>query len=139
MPQPLNLTSGGSGTLLLCRQTRTLLHACPGGVVLKVEQVLCVPSQRSHPGMEVRSLEVSHGRKTLLSYRVLLIPNQKKRNRQCGGSGEAVLTQRCESDVHHHLNTGVQLAVDDGCRPWLHRVNGYHHANLTPVKVVDLE
>jgi hypothetical protein len=28
---------GGSGTLLVCRQTRTLLHACPSGVVLKVE------------------------------------------------------------------------------------------------------
>jgi hypothetical protein len=53
MPQPLNLTGGGSGTLLVRRQTRTLLHAYPGGVVLKVELLLCVPGQRSHPGMEV--------------------------------------------------------------------------------------
>jgi hypothetical protein len=45
MPQPLNLTGGGGGTLLVRRQTRTLLHTCPGGVVLEVEQVLCVPSQ----------------------------------------------------------------------------------------------
>jgi hypothetical protein len=45
MTQPLNLTGGGSDTLLVCRQTRTLLHACPGGVVLEVEQVLHVPSQ----------------------------------------------------------------------------------------------
>jgi hypothetical protein len=37
MPQPLNLAGGGSGTLLVRRQTRTLLHAYPGGVVLKVE------------------------------------------------------------------------------------------------------
>jgi hypothetical protein len=36
---------GGSGTLLVCRQTRTLLHARPGGVVLKVEQVLRVSNQ----------------------------------------------------------------------------------------------
>jgi hypothetical protein len=45
MPQPLNLEGGGSGTLLVHRQTCTLLHACPSGVVLKVEQVLCVPGQ----------------------------------------------------------------------------------------------
>jgi hypothetical protein len=32
MPQPLNLTSGGGGTLLLRRQTCTLLYACPGTV-----------------------------------------------------------------------------------------------------------
>jgi hypothetical protein len=37
MPQPLNLASGGGGTLLIHRQTRTLLHACPGGVVPGVE------------------------------------------------------------------------------------------------------
>jgi hypothetical protein len=43
MPQPLNLASGGGGTLLVRRQTRTLLYAYPGGVVLEVEQVLCIP------------------------------------------------------------------------------------------------
>jgi hypothetical protein len=114
MSQPLNLVGGGSGTLLACRQTCTLLCACPGGVVLKVEQVLCVPSQRSHPSVEVRVLEVRHGRKTLLPYGVLLIPNREKRDRQCGGSGEAVLAQRDESDVRHHLNAGVRFAAHDG-------------------------
>jgi hypothetical protein len=93
---------------------RTLLYVCPGGVVLQVEPVLRVPGQRSHPGAEVRALEVGHGRKTLLPYGVLLIPDQKKRDRQCGGSGEAVLTQRGEGDVRHYLNAGVRLAVDDG-------------------------
>jgi hypothetical protein len=44
MPQPLNLAGGGSVTLLVRRQSRTLLHAYPGGVVLKVEQ-LHVPDQ----------------------------------------------------------------------------------------------
>jgi hypothetical protein len=33
--------------------------------------------------MEVRALEVGHGRKTLLPYRVLLILDQKKRGSQC--------------------------------------------------------
>jgi hypothetical protein len=28
--------------------------------MLEVEQVLCVPSQQSHPGVEVRALEVGH-------------------------------------------------------------------------------
>jgi hypothetical protein len=73
IPQPLTLTSGGSGTLLVRRQTCTLLHVCPGGVVLKVEQVMRVPGQRSHPGVEVRALEVVHGCKMLLPYGVLLI------------------------------------------------------------------
>jgi hypothetical protein len=114
MPQPLHLAGGGSGTLLVRRQTRTLLHACPGGVVLKVEQVLCVPIQRSHPGVEVRGLEVGHDLKTLLPYGVLLILNREKRNRQCCSSGEVVLGQGGESVVRHQLNAGVGLAADDG-------------------------
>jgi hypothetical protein len=81
MPQPLNLAGGGSGTLLVYHQTRTLLHACPSGAVLKVEHVLCVSGQRSHPGMEVKALEVGHGLKTLLPYGVLLIPNREKHDR----------------------------------------------------------
>jgi hypothetical protein len=75
MPQPLNLACGGGGTLLVRRQTRTVLPGCPGGVVLEVEQVLHVLGQLSHPGMEVRALEVGHGLKVLLPYRVLLILN----------------------------------------------------------------
>jgi hypothetical protein len=78
MPQPLNLLGGGSDTLLVHRQRRTLLHACPGGVVLKVEQVLCVPGQQCHPGVEVRALEVRHGLEALLPCGVLLILNRKK-------------------------------------------------------------
>jgi hypothetical protein len=45
MPQPLNLSCGGGGTLLVHRQTCTLLPGCPGGVVLEVEQVLHVLGQ----------------------------------------------------------------------------------------------
>jgi hypothetical protein len=114
MLQPLDLTGGGSGTLLVHCQTRTLLHACPGGVVLKVEQVLCVPSQRSHPGVEVRALEVRHDLKMLLPYGVLLIPNREKSDRQCCSSGEVVLAQEGESDVRHQHNAGVRPAADDG-------------------------
>jgi hypothetical protein len=64
--------------------------------------------------MEVRALEVEHGCKTLLPYGVLLIPDREKRDRQCGGSGEAVLAQRGESDVCHHLKASAGLAADDG-------------------------
>jgi hypothetical protein len=39
--------------------------------------------------MEVRALEVGHGREMLLPYGVLLIPNQKERDRQCGCSGRS--------------------------------------------------
>jgi hypothetical protein len=109
--------SGGNASLLVHRQTLTLLHAYPCGVVLEVEQVLRVPGQRSHPSMEVRALEVGHGLKALLPYGVLLISNWKKRDRQCCSSSEAVLAQGGESDVCHHVNAGVRLAADDGPRP----------------------
>jgi hypothetical protein len=49
MPQPLNLAGGGSGALLVHRQMRTLLHACPGVVVLKVEHVLRIPGNKVIP------------------------------------------------------------------------------------------
>jgi hypothetical protein len=87
--------------------------------------------------MEVRALEVGHGFKALLPYGVLLILNREKRDRQCCCSCEAVLTQGGEGDVRHHLNAGVGLAADDGPRPWLHGVKGYHHANLAHVQVMD--
>jgi hypothetical protein len=81
MPRPLNLSCNSGSTLLVRRQTYTLLPGCPGGVVLEVEQVLRVLGQRSHPGMEVRALEVGHSLKTLLPYEILLIPNWEKHDR----------------------------------------------------------
>jgi hypothetical protein len=124
MPQRLNLLCDSDGTLLVCCQTRTLLPGCPRGVVLEVEQVLCVLGQRSHLGVEVRALEVGHSLKTLLPYRVLLILNWEKRDRQCCSSGEAVLTQGGESDVRHQLNASVELTADDEPRPQLRGVEG---------------
>jgi hypothetical protein len=133
MPQPLSLAGGGSGTLLVRHQMHTLLHAYPGSVVLKVEQVLCVPGQQSHPGVEVRALEVGHGLKMLLPYGVLLILNREKRDRQCCSNGEVVLAQGGECDVRHQFNAGVRLAVDDEPQPRLHGVKGYRHADLALV------
>jgi hypothetical protein len=136
MPQPLKLAGGGGGTLLVRRQTRTLLHAHPGGVVLEVEKVLHVPGQQSHPGVKVRALEVEHGLKALLPNGVLLILNLEKRDRQCCCSGEAVLAQGGEGNVRHHLNAGVGLAANDGPRLWLCGVEGYHHTDLTPIQAM---
>jgi hypothetical protein len=133
IPQPLILSCGGGGTLLVRHQMRTLLPGCPGGVVLEVEQVLHVLGQRSHLGVEVRAHEVGHGLKTLLPYGVLLIPNWEKCHRQCCSSGVVVLAQGGESDVHHQLNASVRLTADDEPRPWLHGVEGYHHADLALV------
>jgi hypothetical protein len=110
-----------------------LLPGCPGGVVLEVEQVLCVFGQRSHPDVEVRALEVGHDLKVLLPYGVLLIPNQEKHDRHCCSSSEVVLAQGGESDVRHQLNAGVGLTADDGPRPRLHGVEGYRHADLALV------
>jgi hypothetical protein len=111
----------------------TLLPGCLGGVVLEVEQVLGVLGQRSHPGVEVRALEVGHGLKMLLPYGVLLILNQEKCDRQCCSSGEAVLAQGGESHVRHQLNAGVGLTINDGPESWLRGVEGYCHADLALV------
>jgi hypothetical protein len=132
----LKLVGSGSGTLLVRRQTRMLLHSCPSGVVLEVEQVLCISGQRSHPGMEVRALEVGYGLQALLPYGVLLILNQEKCDRQSCCSGEVVLAQGGVGDVRHPLNASVCLAVDDGPRPWLRGVEGYHHADLAAVQAM---
>jgi hypothetical protein len=86
--------------------------------------------------VEVRALKVTHGLKALLPYRVLLIPNREKHDRQCCCSYEVVLAQRGEGDVLHHLNAGVRLAADDRPRSWLRGVEGYRHANLTHVQVI---
>jgi hypothetical protein len=88
------------------------------------------------PGMEARALKVGHGLKALLPYEVLLIPNREKRDRQCCSSGEVVLALRGESDVRHHLNANVGLAIDDGPQPRLRGVEEYRHADLTPVQAV---
>jgi hypothetical protein len=45
MPQPLNLSRGSGGTLLIRRQTRMLLLGCPHSVVLDAEQVLSILGQ----------------------------------------------------------------------------------------------
>jgi hypothetical protein len=129
---------GSGGVLLICYQTHTLLHAGLSGVVLEVKQVLRIPSQQSHPSMEVRTLEVRHSLKTLLQYRVLLILNQEKCNRQCCYSSEAILARGGEDNVRHHLDIGVGLAIDDGPQPRLHGVKGYRHANLAHVQVMSL-
>jgi hypothetical protein len=85
----------------------------------------------------VRAPEVGHRLKTLLPYGVLLILNREKRDRQCCSCGEVVLAQGGESDVCHQLNAGVGLAVDDGPRPRLRGVKGYHHADLALVHAMD--
>jgi hypothetical protein len=107
VPRVLNLAGGGGGTLV-CRQTGMLLYCCPGGVVLEVEQVL-----PKFAGIEVRALEVRPDLKVLLPYRVLLVLNREKRDRQCCYCGEVVLAQRGEGNVCHHLNAGVELTTDD--------------------------
>jgi hypothetical protein len=136
MSQPLNLASGGGGTLLARRQTRTLQYARPGGVVLEVEYVLCIPSQRSHPDMEVRALEVGHSLMALLPYGVLLILNQEKHDRRCCGSDEVVLSHGGESNVRHHLNADVGLTAEGGPQPRLRGVEGYHHTDFAPVQAM---
>jgi hypothetical protein len=84
----------------------------------------------------MRALEVGHSLKTLQPYGVLQNLNWEKRDRQCCSSGEAVLAQGGKSDVHHYLNAGVGLTVNDGPQPQLRGVEGYRHTDLTPVQAM---
>jgi hypothetical protein len=53
-----------------------------------------------------------------------------------GSAAVADLAQGGESDVRHQINAGVGLAADDGPRPRLRGVEGYHHADLALVHAV---
>jgi hypothetical protein len=119
--------------LIVCGQTHTLLHDGSGGVMLQIEQVQQIHGHRSYASIEVQAPEVRHGLKTLLPHWICLIPDRKKRAGHHDGSGEAVLTQGGECDEHHLLDCGVGFAANNGAHPWLHQVEGYHHASLAYV------
>jgi hypothetical protein len=87
--------------------------------------------------VEVRAVKVGYGLKVLLPYRVLLILNREKCDRQRRCSCEAVLAQGGEGDVRHHFNAGVGLTTDDRPLPWVRGVKWYCHANLAPVQVMN--
>jgi hypothetical protein len=70
MPQSLNM-------LLEEGQPQTLLDDGLDGVPLQVEHVFRVLGHRSHADVEVRTLWVSHGLKTLPPHGLLLLVNQK--------------------------------------------------------------
>jgi hypothetical protein len=137
MLQMLKLAQNGSVVLIVCDQMHTLVHDGSSGVMLQVEQVLHVLGHHSHADVDVRTLEVGHDRKVLLPHGIFLIPNWEKCDGHRCGSGEAALTQGGECDVCHLLNGGVGIATDNSSRPWLHRVDGYHHAGLAYVQDVN--
>jgi hypothetical protein len=70
----------------MCGQMLTLLHDGPGGVVLQADQVLHVLGHHSYAGVEVGSLEVTHGLRAPLLHRILLILSPEKRDRDLRGS-----------------------------------------------------
>jgi hypothetical protein len=119
MPQPVDV-------LPICGQPQTLLDDSPSGVVLQVEQVCCVLGHLSHANMEVGTLEVGHGLKALLPYRVLLIMNREERDRHLCSSGEATLTHGGEGDECRLLNGAVELTANDSPHPWLRGVDLPH-------------
>jgi hypothetical protein len=114
-------------------QPQMLLDNGLDSVPLQVEHVLCILGHRSHVGMKVRTLRVSHGLKTLPPHGLLLLVNRKQCDRHRGGVIEAALTQGGEGDVCCLLDSLVQLDADDSRSPWLCQTEGYHHADLTPV------
>jgi hypothetical protein len=62
-----------------------------------------------------------------------LVADWKERDWHRGGVGEAGLTQGGECDLCRLLDGLIQLDPDDSCHPQLHRVEGYHHVDLTLV------
>jgi hypothetical protein len=119
--------------LLKRAQMQMLLDDGPDSARLQVKHVLRVLSQRSHADVEVRALGVGHDLTTLLPHRILLVMNRKERDWHRGGVSKVALTQGGECDLCHLLDGLIQLDPDDGCQPRLHRVEGYHHADLTLV------
>jgi hypothetical protein len=126
MPQLLDM-------LLEQAQVQMLLDDGPSNAGLQVKHVLCVLGQLSHASVEVRALGVGHGLKMLLPHGILLVTNQKERDWHRNGVGKAALTQGVECDLCRLLDDLIQLDPDDSCHPWLHRVEGYHHADLALV------
>jgi hypothetical protein len=122
--------------LLKQDQVQTLLDDGTGSAGLQVKHVLCVLSQHSHAGVEVGALGVRHDLKMLLPHRILLVTNRKEHDWHHDGVGEVGLTQGGECDLCCLLDGLIQLNPDDGCHPWLHRVVGYHHVDLTLVLVM---
>jgi hypothetical protein len=57
-----------------------LSHDGSASAGLQVKHVMRVPSQCSHASMEVGPLGFGHGLKALLSYRILLVADQKERD-----------------------------------------------------------
>jgi hypothetical protein len=129
MPQLLDM-------LLKQARVHTLPNDGPASAGLQVKHVLRVPGQRSHASMEVRALGVGHGLKTLLPHRILLVTDQKECDWHRGCVSEAALTQGGECDLCRLLDGLILLNPDDGCHPWLRRVEGYHHVDLALVLVM---
>jgi hypothetical protein len=90
--QLLELVRNGGFVLIVCGRMHMLLQDSPGGVMLQVEQVLCIIGHHSQASIEVRALLVRHILKALLPHRIFLILNREKHVRHCGGSGEVALT-----------------------------------------------
>jgi hypothetical protein len=106
------------GLLLICIQTRTLLDDGATGVVLEVEQVLCVLGQLSPPGIELHAGEVTSCLQVLTPLGLLLVPNQEQRDRRVGQVGEVSLKHGDERHVCHVVNDVIQVASNDGSGPW---------------------
>jgi hypothetical protein len=126
MPQLLDV-------LLKRARVQMLPHDGPASAGLQVKHVLRVPSQCSHASVEVGPLGVGHTLKALLPHGILLVVDRKERDWHRGGVGETGLTQGGECDLCRLLNGLIQFDPDDSCHPRLHRVEGYHHVDLTLV------
>jgi hypothetical protein len=66
--------------------SQMLLDDGPDGVPLQVEYVMHVLHHRSHAGVGVRTLWVSHVLKTLPPHGLLLLAYQEQHDRHRGGS-----------------------------------------------------
>jgi hypothetical protein len=119
--------------LLKRAQVQMLPHDGPANAGLQVKHVLRIPGQCSHASVEVGALGVGHDLKMLVPHRILLVTDQKERDWHRGSVGEAALTQGGECDWCRLLDGLIQLDPDDGCHPWLRRVEGYYHVDLALV------
>jgi hypothetical protein len=116
--------------LFISSHTQALLDDGPRSGVLQVERVLSILDHCSQACVEVRTLRVGYGLKALMPHGVSLIVNRKECDWHRGGVSKVTPTQRNEGDLCRLLDSVVKLNADDGCHPWIYRVERDGHTNL---------
>jgi hypothetical protein len=117
-------------------QTRVLLDDGAAGVVLKVEQIMCILGHLGPPDIELRADEVTSYVEVLTPLELLLVTDQEQHDRRVGPVSEASFVQGSSVMCNIFLmasstsppmtapfygavgSTGVSTRTSQQFRPW---------------------